>query len=193
MKKIITLITLICLYGCAPSKIESYLKENEPNLTTLEILEESEIDSIYSPYEKLMELSYGCMDLNTKMSELHSLAFEAKSKNESILLLDSAISIYEIEHENIKTSVYDNLSAVDYPIISKLPKNMNCIQVKYRIDGALTEQRFYFNKDDSSIRYTDIDIKEVAKSLISYLNDSHSAKREIEKDRKDINNGDYSF
>lgn len=97
MKKLLFIsLFVLCLIGCskASTPLETYLKEHNSNLKSLEILEVSEIDSIYSPYRELMSLSYMYSKLAADIAKLNAKAFEAKSNKEAISILDSALNIY---------------------------------------------------------------------------------------------------
>lgn len=193
MKKLLFApLFILCLICCSKAKtpIETYLKEHNPNLESLEILEVSEIDSIYSPFRELMSLSYMYVSLGADIASLNSKAFKAKSNKEAILILDSALNIYTQEYSRLDSITSKCFRAIDFPDLVT-EKDRICAKAKYKIDGEVKNQRFYFNADGETIGHTDEDIRNLANEILSELESLRKAKREVEKDKRDIKRGEY--
>lgn len=195
MKKLLFApLLILCLICCSKAKtpIETYLKEHNPNLKSLEIIEVSETDSTYSPYRELMSLSYMYTSLGTDIASLNSKAFEAKSNKEAISILDSALSIYTQEYSRLDSTTSKCFKAIDFPDLAT-EKNRICAKAKYKIDGEVKERFFYFNADGETIGHTDEDIRNLANEILSELKILRNAKREVEKDKRDIKRGEYQI
>ena len=196
MKKLLfALLSVLCLNGCSTktgTPLEIYLNKHNPNLSSLEIIEVSEIDSIYSPYKELMSLSYMYSKLGADIAKLNAKAFEAKSTKEAILILDSALNIYNQEDAKLDPITNKCFKSIDFPSLVD-DKNRIYIKAKYKIDGKTQEHNFYFNEDGKTIGHTEEDIRQSANDVLSGLNSAHDAKREIEKDKRAIKRGEYRF
>lgn len=178
-------ITALVLCGCT-SKVESYLKKNEPNLTALEIIEEVQIDSVYSPSHELMAMSQIYSELHLKMNQYASKAWKAKSKKESIQCFDSALT----SHKEI-SNVYDSLFfacclVLDFPELDRKRNNRKAIKAKYRMNGIMKEQLFYLNKDGKTIGHAESDNKKIARDLMSERDKVNKIKNEIESEKSDM-------
>lgn len=196
MKKLLfTLFSILYLNGCSTkteTPLETYLKEHNSNLSSLEIIEVSEIDSIYSPYKELMSLSYMYSKLGADIAKLNAKAFKAKSNKEAILILDSALNIYTQEDAKLDPITNKCLKSIDFPgLVGE--KNRVYIKAKYKIDRKTKEYNFYFNEDGKTIGHTDEDIRHSADNVLAGLNSARNAKREVEKDKREIKRGKYRF
>lgn len=193
MKKILFApLLILCLICCSKAKtpIETYLKEHNPNLESLEMIEVSETDSAYSPYRELISLSYVYTDLDADIASLNSKAFKAKSNKEAISILDSALNIYTQEYSRLDSITFKCFRAIDFSDLAT-EKNRICAKAKYKIDGEVKEQRFYFNADGETIGHTDEDIRNLANEILSELKSLRKTKEEVEKDKRDIKRGEY--
>lgn len=196
MKKLLfALLFVVCLSACSTktgTPLEIYLKEHNTNLSSLEIIEVSEIDSIFSPYKELMSLSYMYSKLSADIAKLNARAFKAKSNKEAILILDSALNIYNQEDAKLNPITNKCLKSIDFPNLID-EKNRIYIKAKYKINGKTKEQKFYFNENGKTIGHTDEDIRRSANDVLSGLNSARAAKRELEKDKREIKRGEYKF
>lgn len=196
MKKLLFLsLSALCLSSCSSkteTPLEIYLNEHNQNLKSLEIIEVSEIDSAYSPYKELMSLSYMYSKLGADIAKLNAKAFKAKSNKEAIAILDSALNIYNQEDAKLDPITNKCFKSIDFPELID-EKNRIYIKAKYKIDGKTQEHNFYFNEDGKTIGHTEEDIRQSANDVLSGLNSTHDAKREIEKDKRAIKRGEYRF
>lgn len=195
MKKLLFApLFILCLICCSKTKtpIETYLKEHNPNLKSLEMIEVSETDSTYSPYRELMSLSYMYTSLGADIASLNSKAFKAKSNKEAISILDSALNIYTQEYSRLDSTTSKCFKAIDFPDLAT-EKNRIYAKAKYKIDGEVKEQCFYFNADGETIGHTDEDIRNLTNEILSELKSLSNAKREVEKDKRDIKRGEYQI
>lgn len=172
--------------------LEAYIKKQNPNLESLEIIEVSERDSIYSPYKELMSLSYIYSKLGVDIVELSAKAFEAKSGKEAIFLLDSALTMYTKENAKLNEVANKCFKAIDYPSLID-EKNRVFIKAKYAINGNIEERNFYFNEDGETIGHTDEDIRKIANDVFYSQQSLLKDKKEIESDKRAIKRGEYQF
>ena len=188
-KEIIIFCAVFLFFGCSrPSKVETYLKSNEPNLMTLEVIEEIE-DSAFTPYDQLMSLPIIYMNTTIKINKLGTKALEAKNKKESIKYLDSALNVYNDTYNEYDSIVNKCFKAIDYPLLSKLGKNRKCIKAKIRLNGKLSDRILYFNENGIGISHTNLDNKKFGKDLFNAIEEARKANKETEQDMRDIKNG----
>jgi hypothetical protein len=191
MKKIIftAIIASLCLSSCDSRKrdIEAYLKKNEPVFHSLEIIEVSKSESIYSPFDYAMSLTFQYVEILSEMTKLQTSALEASSKKETLKLLDEAITV----GHSIDSLVHELLIEIDYPILAKKPHNRVGCKAKYRLNGILTENTFYYNRNESTIGHTDKDIKKYGKEIVEYIHQRTDNEIEIKKDIRDYKSGRY--
>lgn len=194
MKKL-TFITLIvlCINSCSDkpeTSLELYLNEHNPDLKSLEMIEVSKIDSVYSPYKELSALSYMYSKLAADITKLHAKAFETKSNKEAILLLDSALNIYAKEDAKLDPITNKCFKSIDFPSLID-EKNRVYIKAKYKINGKTKEGEFYFNEDGKTIGHTNEDIRKSADDVFKQLTITRDEKRKIESDKRAIKRGEY--
>lgn len=196
MKAILFIYMLVLpLNGCSSkteTPLEAYIKKQNPNLESLEIIEVSEMDSIYSPYKELLSLSYIYSKLGADIVELSAKAFEAKSSKEAISLLDSALNIYTKENAKLDPITTKCFKSIDYPSLID-EKNRVFIKAKYAINGNIEERYFYFNEDGKTIGHTDEDIRKSANDVFYSQQSLLKDKKEIESDKRAIKRGEYQF
>lgn len=167
MKKFLFIFTAVTLCGCI-SKVEEYIKENEPNIQTLEMINEEKADSVYSPHEDLRFLLDKYTHFSSMILSAQVKALDTNSKKDAIAILDSAIYQYEKEKDLLDEKRHICFTAVDYKsLVSKYTKkNKLAILAKYRINGNLIENFFYLNKKGDNIVYSDVDITSVAEDVL---------------------------
>ena len=173
--------------------VEAYIKEHTEHLDSLAIIEESEIDSIYSPFNELLSLSYIYLQLDRKVLECSNKIFEMNNKKEAIACIDSVLSEYEKENEEIEPVADKCFRALEFDLTDNCTKNRIYQKVKYILNGKSVEQRFYYNKNDNRIGHTDEDIAKKAKEVIYNMKSSRRSKLELENDKRDIKKGIYQF
>lgn len=186
MKKFIILVATCTLCSCNKSKVETFLREKEPNITTLEIIEESKEDSTYTPYNALLSLDMEYTNIGADISNLRNKAMQEKSKEKIIMYLDSAINMHEKETKEISKIFFNCSRYIKLPAICEEPYNSKFINAKYRLNGELIEQRFFFNNDGENIGHTDADIKTLAKRVETTAYETLNIKESIVKDRRAV-------
>lgn len=184
-RAILAISAALFLSGCT-SKIEQYIRDKEPNIISLEIIEVSKEDSAYSPYNTLLSLSVEYASLGADISNLENKAMQEKSKEKVVEGLNNAIKQYEKEETEISKIFFNCCRYVNLPSICEEPFNRKFVNVKYRLNGKLIEQRFFFNKDGKSIGHTDADIKKIAKAVEKTAFEALSTKMNIIEDRRSI-------
>jgi hypothetical protein len=191
MKKIIftAVISSLLLCSCDSRKkdIESYLKKNEPVFHSLEIIEISKLESVYSPFEYAMGITMLYAETFTKMSSIHLSALKATSKKETLRLLDESITV----GHSIDSMVHELFVEIDYPILTKKVHNRMGCKAKYRLNGVLTENTFYYNRNENTIGHTDEDIREYGDKIVEYMKKRNDLEIEINTDIRDYKSGRY--
>lgn len=185
MKKLLFISTVLTLCSCA-SPIEKYIKEKEPNVTSLEIIEISEEDSAYSTYNTLLSLNLKYAEIGANISELQNKAMQEKTKEMAIEILDSAINLHERETKEVSKIFFNCCRYIKLPSICEEPFNRKFVNVEYRLNGKLIKQRFFFNNDGKSIGHTDTDIQQLSKEVEATAFQTLGFKKEIIKDLRSI-------
>jgi hypothetical protein len=188
-----TVIVSLCLpsYSCDSRKraIEAHLKENEPALHSLEIMEVSKLDSIYSPYNDAMWLSVQYSTILVKMSELRLSAVQATSKKETLRLLYEVVTVGH--SYSLDSLVHDLFKEIDFPELSKKTYNRVGYKAKYRLNGILTENTFYLNKNKNTIGHTDKDIRKYGNEILEYIRKRNDIENKTKTDIADYESGRY--
>ena len=197
MKKIITFLITLSLISCVDNDkevIADFLKNSLKSANTIEIIEISKADSLYSPYNELMSLDLLCAFTSTSMVKYSSKAWEVQSKKESIAYLDSAITLYQTERQKIDSVLFQSNSALSSPLYIKGKDNRKAVKVKYKVDGNICNDTFFFNKGSSSIGHRHSDIQLIINKLKLDILEIDKEFREAEKDKKEMKNGNaYSY
>ncbi|WP_291600949.1 hypothetical protein [Bacteroides sp.] len=186
MKKILFLVATLTLCSCGKSKVETFLREKEPNITTLEIIEESKEDSAYTPYNTLLSLNMEYASIGADISKLREKAMQEESKDKVIMYLDSAINVHKKRSGEISKILFNCHRYISLPSICEEPFNRKFITAKYRLNGKLKEQRFFFNNDGKSIGHTDEDTKALYKEVETTAYGTLNIENEIIKDMRMI-------
>ncbi|WP_147381223.1 hypothetical protein [Parabacteroides sp. AM08-6] len=168
--------------------ITEYLNKNENTSNVIEFEEISEPDSLYSPYNKLLSLSYISASISLDMTKYSSRAWEVKSKKEAFALLDSATYLFNKDSHSLDSVLFQSAMAIDFPKYEPGEINRKAVIAKYKINGESHENIFFFNRDTNTIGHTSDENKLLlikAKKGISAMNDTY---REVLRDRSDIRN-----
>lgn len=187
MKILQYVLMLILFYGCTKDNtaIKKYITDNFHDVQSLQIIEVTEPDSTYSPYNQLLALDYFYMKASSQMAAYSLQAFEAKNKKQSTLFLDSALTLY-----NNITNEYDSITrkcflAIDFPSSNMGEKNRKSVNVKYKINnGKIENQRFFFNENNNNIGHCESDIKKLAFKLIKTIDNFKDQREKIERDKR---------
>lgn len=208
MKKLLLSFTLMLILflvmGCSTkikntstsiskTEVKEYINKIYPSCNSIDILETTPPDSIYSPYRQLISLQLLYTSVSRDMASYSLRASKAESKKEALSLIDSAL--YKYNNADIEfDSIFQQCVFVsDFPDTTYLNKNRIFIHVKYKVDNTIEEQNFYFNNDGKSIGHSDIDIKRAAKDALNAHRDMISQKQDVMYDKKLIRNGGYRF
>lgn len=168
--------------------IADYLNKTEKIANNIEIIEVSQPDSLYSPYNTLQSISYICAVTSHDMIKYSSRAWKEDNLKKSLALLDSAINLYKTENHRLDSALFKCSLAIDFPQYEPKKINRKSLNAKYRIDGELHENIFFFNRDTNSIGHTSDENKVLylkAQKSISELDNTY---REILRDKIDIRN-----
>jgi hypothetical protein len=191
MKKVIFTVVIASLFLCSCDSrkrdIEAYLKKNEPVFHSLEIIEVSKLENIYSPFDYAMSLTLQYAKILSEMSSLHTSALEATSKKETLRLLDEAITV----GHSIDSIVHVLFVEIDYPILAKKPHNRTGCKAKYRLNGVLKENTFYYNRNENTIGHTDKDIREYGEKIVKYMHQRDNLEIAANADIRDYKSGRY--
>lgn len=115
--------------------IKRYIEENEKYVTTLEILEVSDIMDMYSPFENIIGMHWVLMDISTKSGY-------GKIKPE-----------YQKDFLRIEEFInnIDAMITLKYYTDSAKSANRRGVICKYRLNGVLEKNAFYYENDNSKI------------------------------------------
>lgn len=181
MKKVILFFTVFALlYSCSnpENDIEKYLKENTPMLNSLEFVEVSEIDSVYSPLDELFGASLWCTEARSVILKAWGNSTEYNFKEKVSAVEDSLKAGYDRVMEIlINTERVLNMREFDVDVDTH---NRRGIKAKYRINGRLRTDWFYYDKD-GEIHSSTIDVeryyKDISDCIIEYGDDVRNYKR----------------
>ena len=189
------LLCMMCSMCSNPEKmIEKYLQDHEQILNSLEFIEVSEIDSMYSPFNELRELTIRYAETSSKISKYINQAWHSHSEKECLIYLDSAYNHSKIETAFLDSIATDYFEAVDFPSLCLENPNYRAVKAKYRINGILKEDYFYFERNEkNSIGHSSIDNKRYCREIIEYLREIREKEREIPDKKRNVRNGLYRF
>lgn len=145
MKKALLFLIVIGLCSCTDKvekEVQRYLENNVPFLESLELLEASEIDSVYDPTISLMRASRLNSEALSKVYSAYEYEDYAESLNRFNFVLDSLGESFDaIDSVLMNTERLFRLLEFD---IGATSPNAKGIKVKYRINGLLRTDLFYY-------------------------------------------------
>lgn len=159
MKKVVLFVITIMLVSCdsAEKDVRDYIEKNAATLISLDIIEISEMDSVYNPFWDLQEAITANINIDTKILEAWNNAsehnyrtkidFTVDSLKEAIKAVDSAL----LNAERVLRMKEFNIEAAPYNAVG--------VKAKYRINGLLKTDWFYYDGDGSIVRST-VDVEE---------------------------------
>ena len=158
MKRIVFFVFFcICLNSCGndnPAKdVEKYINDNAEYLTSLEIIDVSEKDSVYFPYDLIKNVTAGSIAAKYEMTEKRREAWERKDKKEILRLLREASN-----NETLKLVRKDFLKLDSKMKLIGSPQLFNSdekstigVHCDYRLNGEKKSDWFYYDNDGNII------------------------------------------
>lgn len=143
MKKNLFLLFVVIVSCSSPEReVRTYLEENAPQLSSLEIME-VEVDSTYSPIVDLQRAQSMCSDIKLAIIKAWTDTDEKESFNIVSRVEDSLSESFDMI-EDIVLSVEMVLNAKN---LNPGNHNTTGVLAKYRIDGQLRTDWFYYGSN----------------------------------------------
>lgn len=193
MKGLLFISVVLILNSCT-TPVEKYIRENEPNIQSLEIISEGDKDSVFSPYDeiKLLERQYNKIIYD--MEQLTQHINDSMPKKDKLFILDSASNLYNVEMKKLKSITNKYFITLDYINADEEVNpeteinNAIAIRAKYRLNGVLLERLFYFDKNGERIILTDNDIEQAKTDIASVSYKLDGIKENIDNCMTNIKN-----
>lgn len=165
MKKIIlsfTVLAILCSCSNPQNDIKKYLEKNTSVLNSLEFIEVADVDSVYSPFRELISASVWCSAAKSEISRSWSESTEDNFREKALALEDSLKGEYDrvieilLNAERVLNTKEFNLEVA--------PHNRIGVKAKYRVNGRLRTDWFYYEKD-GTIQSSTIDIERMYRNI----------------------------
>lgn len=158
MKRICFLAVVLSIMMACETKpngeklVLDYLQENT-NGTEYSIIEISEPDSLFSPFELINSLmitkSKDYSDLSKQLTD----AFDKPTMKERRAAAFEVAKFADAEYNN-REEFNDIVTALTHPAYVEQPANRIAYTVKYKVDGDLREDIFYLERDCKAVGHT---------------------------------------
>lgn len=180
MRKALLFLIVIGLCSCTDTvkrEVQRYLENNVAFLESLEIMEVSEIDSAYNPTISLI----GASILNsTSLSKVYS-AYEYEDYTESLdrfnFVLDSLSGSFDAI-DSVLMNTERLFRFMEFDIDATSP-NAKGVKVKYRINGLLRTDLFYYGS--TGITGSTIEAEKLYRELSEEVLNRRKEIREIQR------------
>lgn len=146
------------LTSCNTEKndVEKYIRDNAQYVETLDIMEVSKKDSMYSPFAQVISATMVSFDL-TKKSEYN----EDYANRVEYIVPDSLVDTY-----NLVDSIHmEAMLFIDLGTHLTREPNRAGVEATYRLNGALKKEIFFYNLDGVAIGHTKTDVYNNFKQL----------------------------
>ena len=175
MKKIILLLALFVMTACSQAtktgridcmKIVQEYMDSIYSAVSPVVIEVSELDSIYSPFNDLMHLKLRYSQIDLELSKLYSKLASAKTIRELDKIQEEALS-YSKEVGMLDSLTRNVMMYCDHP---ELGKNRRAVKAKYTANGKEGEAYFFLNTSENTIGHSSMqnysDLKDVIRMQI---------------------------
>lgn len=173
MKKIILLLALFITVACnqATKKIDcmkivqEYMDSTYSAISPV-VIEVSELDSLYTPFNDLMHLKLGYSQIDLELTKLYSKLVSARTIREINMIQAEAFS-YSEEIDRLDSLTRKVMMYCDHP---EFGKNRRAVRAKYTASGKEGEAYFFLNNSENTIGHSSIqnyiELKEVIRMQI---------------------------
>ena len=146
MRKALLFLIVIGLCSCTDTvkrEVQRYLENNVAFLGSLEILEASDIDSVYNPSLNLLWASILNSEALSKVYSVYDYEDYAESLDRFNFVLDSLSESFDAI-DSVLMNTERLFRFMEFDIDATSP-NAKGVKVKYRINGLLRTDLFYYS------------------------------------------------
>ena len=164
MKRLCFFVAILSIVASCKTKpnaekmILDYLQENT-NGIDYTIIEVSEADSLFSPFELINSLMLTKAQSYSDLSKQLVDALDKPTVKERRAAASEVAKLADTEYHNL-----DDMSvvatAIAHPTYVEVPANRVAYTAKYKVDGELQEDVFYLERNGSGIVHTASELKE---------------------------------
>lgn len=159
--------------------ILNYLQENTDG-SEFEIIEVSEPDSLYSPFELISSLMISKSSRFAELSKQLANASERSSLKERKAAASEVAELAYTEYNDFEDS-FDIIHALTDKYFNNKPANRVGFRAKYKVDGDLEEDVFYLERDLSAVGHTASELMDRYKELVDLNSKFFSLKTDAEE------------
>lgn len=159
--------------------ILNYLQENIDG-SEYEIIEVSEPDSLYSPFELINSLMISKSSRFAELSKQLANASERSSLKERKAAASEVAELAYTEYNDFEDS-FDIIHALTDKYFNNRPANRVGFRAKYKVDGDLEEDVFYLERDLSAVGHTASELMDRYKELVDLNSKFFSLKTDAEE------------
>ena len=178
---IASLLLIIISCGTKPNGealILNYLQENTDG-SEYAILEVSEPDSLYSPFELINALMISKSSRYAELSKQLANASDQPTLRERKAAASEVADLAYAEYHNFEDS-FDIIHALTDKYFNNRPANRVGFRAKYKVDGDLEEDIFYLERDQSAVGHTASELMVRYKELVELNSKFFSLKTDAE-------------
>jgi hypothetical protein len=124
-------------------------------------------DSVYTPYRRLMACSYFASKNISMLYKYQNAIYDGENKKIYLDSIAMLVADMDTIRDRIITADIDN----QFPKMASEPYNRLAVTVKYRLNGRLNEQVFYYDGDGLSISHCSADNFELIKKIDESLDE----------------------
>ena len=185
MKRILLIASVLLIIISCRTKLNgealilNYLQENTDG-SEYTIIEVSEPDSLYSPFELINALLISKSSRYAELSKQLANASDHPTLKERKAAASEVADLAYAEYHNFEDS-FDIIHALTDKYFNNRPANRVGFRAKYKVDGDLEEDVFYLERDQSAVGHTASELMDRYKELVELNSKFFSLKTDAEE------------
>ena len=194
MKHFTLLICLLpALLSCTSSDknlVNNYLKKTLDSKNKIEVLKTEKMDSLYTPFNRLLSISYRVAVLSCDISKAEfRMSSSGQKPSVGILIADSMMREYNKIQPVIELKIASAKKTIDDPTIKNEFDKRKAIKAIFKVNDELHEAVFYFDENENEIGHSSLDNEKMYWDLDRAEFKLHQAFRGLEDDRLELIKG----
>lgn len=186
---VVAVMALLCSCVSKQQKdVEAYLNEEYGMLGAIEVVEVSQVDSLYSPFESLASMTIAYSDFNSKMAKSLAKAedlvylqpYYAGKMKDFLKIMNDALA--ETDDSEYKANLSRVMYSMDHPDRPSLPKNRLGVEASFMVAGEEYTAYFFYNHDGQTIGHSSLENATSFKELLNLKDKYRSLRSEIESE-----------
>lgn len=185
MKRILLIASVLLIIISCGTKLNgealilNYLQENTDG-SEYTIIEVSEPDSLYSPFELINALLISKSSRYAELSKQLANASDHPTLKERKAAASEVADLAYAEYHSFEDS-FDIIHALTDKYFNNRPANRVGFRAKYKVDGDLEEDVFYLERDQSAVGHTASELMDRYKELVELNSKFFSLKTDAEE------------